>query len=238
VSSPLASPSDLATYLGLTTIDENRAMLFLQLAQDKCESVVSPLPIAAMGVVLTVAARGFANPEGVTAETVGPYTVQRGTASLYLTKDDKATLRRLSGRSGAFSIDVLPKGVSAVQLVTISGLPTGGTFKLSISGQVSVPLAYNTTPAAVQAALETLPSIGKGNIAVIGNGPYTLTFINDLATTPIATLTADSTGLTGGTNPSVTVTVVTIGVMAPGQGLPYWDRSFPNQRGVSIIGQP
>lgn len=225
MSTPLVQPSELATFLGVdeTQMDDVRARLMLQLAQDLCESIATPLPDSAQGVVLAVAARTFANPEGNTAETVGPYTVQRG-GSLYLTKADKATLRRLTGGTGAFSIDTLPPGVSAIELVTITGAPTGGTFALSLGGVSTAPIPYNASPAAVQAALGALANIGAANVAVTGTGPYAIAFQNDLAATPVALLLSNATLLTGGTTPGITVTMVRAGAFAAGANLPTWDR--------------
>lgn len=233
----LPTAADLQTFLGASTIDTPRAMMMLTLAYDLCSTIVSPLPDTAQGVVLTVASRSFVNPEGITAETVGPYSVQRPSPGLYLTKSDKATLRRLGGGATAFSIDTIPAGTSAVQTITVNGLPTGGTFTLNFAGQITTPLAYNATASAVQAALEALPSFGTGNVAVTGPGPFTVTWQNALVTTPIGTLVAVSS-LTGGTNPSVTVVSTVDGVYAPGQALPYWDKGYSSSTGGTILGYP
>ena len=232
----LPSVSDLQTFLGNSSIDSNRALMMLDGAYNLCSSIVTPLPETAAFVVLTVAARAFSNPEGITSETVGPFSVQRASAGLYLTKSDKATLRRLSGRKGAFSADTLPTGVSAVQLVTILGAPTGGTFTLSFGGQLTTALPFNATASAVQVALGALSIIGSTNISVSGNGPYTVTFIGDLATCPVDLIVGIS-NLTGGTNPSVQVTNLVTGVFGPGQNLPYWDASYLNLNGTTIVGR-
>lgn len=232
---PIATAEDLASYLGTDSLDYTRANLILELAQNRCEAIVSPLPRAAQGVVLAIASRVFSNPEGVTAETAGPFSVTRTPGNVYLTKDEKVFLRQLSGRTGAFSIDTMPTGTSAVQLVTVSGSPTGGSFSLSFAGVKTAPLAYPPSSADMQSALSALGIIGAGNIAVTGEGPYTVTFINDLATTPVPVMTADASALTGGTDAQVVVSVVTVGVRAPGQGLPSWDRDYySSQRNHSI----
>lgn len=112
MSIPIAAPSDLATYLGLdlVTLDLARAELAIRLAQDKCEAIVTPLTSAALGVVLDVAARMFTNPRNVTAETTGPFNVALPPVAggSWLTRANIADLRRLSGRSGAFSIETMP----------------------------------------------------------------------------------------------------------------------------------
>lgn len=231
MGAPVATPTDLETFLGMATgtINTTRATQLLLFAQTKCERIVDPLPAAGIDIVVGMAARAYSNPEGVLTETVGPYTVQRGPANLYLTRQERADLRRLSGRSGAFSVDSLPVGVSAVQLVTIGGSPTGGTFTLSFYGTTTVPLAYNATAAQIQTALEALSVIQAGNVAVSGTGPFTVTFQNDLATTPVPIITADASLLTGGT-PSVTISVTTVGVYAPGQGLAPWDYDYAQRQ--------
>ena len=42
------------------------------------------------------------------------------------------------------------------QTVTITGTPTGGSFTLTFEGKTTPPLAYNSTAAAVEAALKLL----------------------------------------------------------------------------------
>jgi hypothetical protein len=230
----VAQPSDLQTFLGVPTIDTNRATMMIGLAQDLCETILNPLPANAQAVVLAVAARAFTNPQAVASEGAGPFHVayQAGVGGLFLTRADKANLRRLGGGGGAFSIHLLPPGVSAVQLVTIGGVPTGGTFTLSFVGQTTGPIAYNATAVAVQAALQSLTALGVGNVTVTGanGGPWTVTFAGLLATTPVPLLGSDSSLLTGGTGPSVVVTQVTAGVLGAGQGLPPWDFDYYDNR--------
>jgi hypothetical protein len=99
---------DLALYLDLTDINECRANLLIEQATSLAESVVKPLPDGASAVVLAMAGRAYANPQGVSSETVGPYTVSRPQAGLYMTKAETAALKRLGGRGGAFTIDPTP----------------------------------------------------------------------------------------------------------------------------------
>jgi hypothetical protein len=60
--------------------------------------------------------------------------------------------------------------VNAVQTLSVSGNPTGGTFTLAFGGQTTVAIAASATAAQVQAALQALSSIGAGNVACAG-GP-------------------------------------------------------------------
>jgi hypothetical protein len=101
---------DLALYLGLAEIQGDRADLLIAQAVALAESVVKPLPDQATAVVLSVAGRAYVNPQQVTYETIGPQSVQRpaGSGGLYLTKADKAALKSLAGRGGAFTVDPTP----------------------------------------------------------------------------------------------------------------------------------
>ena len=103
---------DLALYLGVDEINAKRADLLLQQASNLAESVVKPLPEAASAIVLAMAGRAYSNPQGVTSETVGPYTVSRPQAGLYMTKAETAALKRLAGRGGAFTVDPTPSDAS------------------------------------------------------------------------------------------------------------------------------
>ncbi|MET7924726.1 hypothetical protein ABZT43_12170 [Streptomyces sp. NPDC005349] len=97
-------------YLGLGEIQGDRADLLIQQAIALCETVVKPLPDQATAVVLSVAGRAYVNPQQVSYETIGPMSVQRpsGSGGLYLTKADKAALKSLAGRGGAFTVDPTP----------------------------------------------------------------------------------------------------------------------------------
>ncbi|MFE6815239.1 hypothetical protein [Streptomyces sp. NPDC057675] len=102
---------DLGLYLGLGEVQGERADLLIEQAVALAESVVKPLPDQATAVVLSVAGRAYVNPQQVTYETIGPQSVQRpaGSGGLYLTKADKAALKSLAGRGGAFTVDPTPE---------------------------------------------------------------------------------------------------------------------------------
>ncbi|WP_148310481.1 hypothetical protein [Nocardia otitidiscaviarum] len=96
--------------------------------------------------------------------------------------------------------------INEQQTVTIGGAPTGGDFTLSYAGELTGALAFDIAAPALQAALEALPSIGAGNVAVTGTnpGPFTVDFSGGaLAGQPVELLVANASGLT----PSGTVTV-------------------------------
>lgn len=104
---------------------------------------------------------------------------------------------------------------SEVQAVTITGTPTGGTFTLTLAGETTAGIAYNATAAAVQAALEALPSLAAGDVTVTGGPgpatPYVVTFGGNLAGSNVAQMTTSGAGLTGGTTPASAVATTTAG---------------------------
>jgi hypothetical protein len=105
-------------------------------------------------------------------------------------------------------------GVNEVQTVTITGTPTGGTFRLTWNGQQTAVIAYNATAATVQAALEALSNIGVGNVSVTGGPgpgtPYVVTFVGQFASENVSQMTATHT-FTGGTTPAIAVATTTPG---------------------------
>lgn len=94
-----------------------------------------------------------------------------------------------------------------VQVVTRVGSPGGGDFTLTYDGEETAAIAYNADGAAVEAALEALPNLAPADVGVAGaaGGPWTVTFTGAAAASDVPQLTADASGLTGGTNPDVTV---------------------------------
>ena len=103
-------------------------------------------------------------------------------------------------------------GVDAVQTITITGTPTGGTFKLRFRGQDTTAIAYNANAAAVTAALEALSSIGVGNVVVSGTTPnFTATFAVDLGGVHLPILELAVNAFTGGTSPDITFAITTLG---------------------------
>lgn len=119
------TPANLATYLG-TEVDEARATYLLARSVELCESVITPLPAGSDAVVLDVAARAYTNPTNVSSQNVGPYSASYGGAAggLWLTRQNKVTLRRLNGASSAFSVDPTPARV--LDGTATNGLPFWG----------------------------------------------------------------------------------------------------------------
>lgn len=119
-------------------------------------------------------------------------------------------------------LGLVTTGVSHSQNVVLTGTPTGGTFRLQYGGFKTAPIAHNATPAVVAAAIAALVSVGTGNASGNGSnlpaGPAIITFTGTLANQPIELMTAPAEDnlLTGGTNPGITVTTSTQGVVAGG----------------------
>lgn len=89
-----------------------------------------------------------------------------------------------------------------VQVVTLTGSPTGGTFTLTAGGATTGNIAYNANAATVQTAVRTLGG-QFANATVSGTGPWTVTLGKE-ATGP-APLALGTNALTGGTSPSVAI---------------------------------
>lgn len=117
----------LGLYLGMDEIQGDRADLLIAQAVALAESVVKPLPDQASAVVLAAAGRAYTNPAQVTYETIGPMSVQRpaGSGGLYLTKADKAALKALAGRGGAFLVDPTPATATPAPSYPIDGAVYG-----------------------------------------------------------------------------------------------------------------
>ena len=120
-------------------------------------------------------------------------------------------------------VGLVTTAANAVQTLTITGTPTGGTFRLSFMGIKTAPIAFNASAFAVQAALEAIISIGTGGVVCGGvalpGTPVTITFSGtNFAGLPQA-LVVFETGaadnlLTGGTTPTGSVANTTTGVQA------------------------
>lgn len=91
-----------------------------------------------------------------------------------------------------------------VQVVTITGSPTGGTFKLSLGGVETSALAYNISTAAMQTAIRALgTAFAAATVSGTAGTTYTITLaVVGGAAGPI---TVTDNSLTGGSSPAVVV---------------------------------
>lgn len=113
---------------------------------------------------------------------------------------------------------------AAVETVSVTGTPTGGTFTLEYQGYTSPAIPWNASAAQVQAALNAIAGVTSvGGVTCTGGPlpatPVVATFGSN-GSQPLFTL--GSNGLTGGTTPTVTVAMTTAGNgqydVTPGSG--------------------
>lgn len=105
---------------------------------------------------------------------------------------------------------------SEVQTLTITGTPTGGTFKLKFRGYKTATIAYNATAANVVSALVALSTIGAGGVTATGGPlpgtPVVITFAAQLANQNQPSIIVTDSAFTGGTTPAAAIAVTTPGV--------------------------
>jgi len=109
-------------------------------------------------------------------------------------------------------------GISAVQMISLNGTATGGSFALSLDGiNYTGPLTDTATGDDIQAALESL--LGIGNIMVTGNagGPWAASFYGALGQQPVPLLQYTDS-LTGIPQPTIKVVTTVTGVFPPNAG--------------------
>lgn len=159
-----------------------------------------------------------------------PATLKQGTCSVTVCTEDPVIPWMLIGGT-LINRAAIPE----IHTVTIQGVPTGGTFKLTYDGEPTGNIVYNAAAAVVQTALEALPNVEPGDVTVTGaaGGPYTVTWADTQGN--VVQLSGDGALLTGGSNMGVGVVTTqqgseftNIGYKAPRQGVT--ERPF----GVSI----
>lgn len=84
-----------------------------------------------------------------------------------------------------------------VQVVTLVGTPTGGTFTISYGGNTTTPLAYNAAAGTIQTAVRLLPGLGAATVTGTAPGPFTFTL--NVVGGASGPLSVNQTALTGGT---------------------------------------
>lgn len=131
-------------------------------------------------------------------------------------------------------------GTDEQQTITVSGTPTGGSFKLSYQGFLSGAIAFDAAVADVEAALEAIPSIGTGNVAVSGAGAlpgnvHTVAFQGDLAKLAVDLLVVEDNSLAGGTDPAVAIAESQAGVTATGRGARKGCKLIDTTNGIDYI---
>ena len=104
-------------------------------------------------------------------------------------------------------------GLTDFESASIAVDATGGTFTITIEGQATAAIAFNATAAAVQAAVELLPGIGPGDLAVTGGPgvagggtPYVITWGGRYQGTDAPPVTTGAGSLTGGAGTAAVTT--------------------------------
>lgn len=96
----------------------------------------------------------------------------------------------------------LTGGTAEVQTLSKTGTVSAGTFTISYMGETTAALAFGASNATVLAALEALPNIDTGDVALgggpVNTTPVTITFAGRYAFSDVPLMTVDSALLTGG----------------------------------------
>ena len=136
-------------------------------------------------------------------------TTDDGTHTIYTITN---AVKRYWDKTASFTTQ---QANDALQSITITGSPTGGTFVLRFGGQNTSALNWNATSSQVQTALQALSSIGAGNALVIGGpGPgsaFQVQFTSALGQASQSLITLQTNSLTGGSSPTVAIANVQSG---------------------------
>jgi hypothetical protein len=116
----------------------------------------------------------------------------------------------------------LGTNANAVQTLTETGSPTGGTFTITYGGQTTKGISYKATAKAIVEALVELSTIATSeNIKTTNTETKTIEeeaikieFKGELGNQAQPLFVVNSAGLTGGTTPKVTPTTTTPGTTA------------------------
>lgn len=111
-------------------------------------------------------------------------------------------------------LPVIQTELDAVQTITITGSPTGGTFTLTWGGHTTTAIQWNSSAAAMQTIIQATTGFGAGTALCTG-GPLPATPINvefaaALGFAAQATFT-HTDSLTGGSSPAVVPSVAQVG---------------------------
>ncbi len=113
---------------------------------------------------------------------------------------------------GRVDLQLVRTDVVAVQTVTITGVPTGGTFTLTYAGATTGDLAYNISAADMQTALRALAGLSAVTVT-LGSWAYVITFTGVVG---LAVPLVAASSLAGGTLPAISVAQTRIGSAVTG----------------------
>jgi hypothetical protein len=152
---------------------------------------------------------------GKNIATAGPVAAAPGAGNFWLWVFGKVTVR-LGAMMVSEPLMVQSASVNEAQTVSITGVPTGGSFTLTFDGQTTAAIAWNANAAAVQSALVALSNIDAGDVTVTGTNPnFTVTFGGQYLYRDVPTMTKTAS-LTGGTAPNVTIATTATGAVMAG----------------------
>lgn len=129
-------------------------------------------------------------------------------------------------------------GTNHVETLTTTGTPTGGTFTLTYMGWETAAIAFDAAAAAVQAALEALPSVGAGDIVCSGGALPTgvvMTRAANLQKLNDGNIAMGTNSLTGGTTPTTDIAQTTPGVTADHRLAPKGAQVIDTTNGIAYI---
>lgn len=159
--------------------------------------------------------------------TGGTFTVSFGgqtTAAMPFNVDDYTLMSRIRSLSnvGNLSALVTSKITNEVQVIHVSGEPTGGTFKLCFDGSWTADIPWNANAIQIFDALTSIGPIDFNDINVNQEwwkpyAPWYVTFSRPLLAAgayegvAVPKITADPSGLTGGAGMDVVISRETVG---------------------------
>lgn len=147
-------------------------------------------------------AYGFADQISVKTSTEATLTDGTNTVNLWQTNQVailvEVTFGWVLGNQNAF-VTFTDTGISSYT-VSVSGIPTGGSFTVLVNGVASGAIAFGATPAAVKAAIATAAKVPASDVTVTGTALST-----GLTISVPAVLAHGTDSLTGGTSPASAV---------------------------------
>lgn len=107
-------------------------------------------------------------------------------------------------------IDRILPVTGPVLALFLSGDPTGGSFTITINGQTTAAIPWNSTAATIDAAIEALSRVGVGGVTLYGgplpNESVQIALASSVTENNTAINLTTASSLTGGTNPLVNLT--------------------------------
>lgn len=174
----------------------------------------------------------------VDAKRIRPKTFAAGSGTI-----PKAAAVTRNSSTGFYQAFAAP--VSEVATITSAGTTTGGTYTITIDGEVSAAIAFDASNATILAALNAMSNIAPGDVVLSGGGalgvktaPLVITFGGKYVGRDVAVSIQHS--VTGGGSYGLVET--TAGVESANNGLDKicgfaWPDAILLQAGGEVIGQ-